>query len=896
MSPRRLAAAAALGAVTASAAAPILLNLSDVGVRYWGVGALSAGASTRLLADYPPDIVEDVYDALFKPGAGGAMQIIKVEIGGEAQSTDGTEPAHMRTRDDLNCTRGYEWPMLAAAKKRNPSIVTYALSWGAPGWVGNGTYYSDDGLAFHVSWLQCAKQAWGVDVDYMGVWNEVAGGPALQAAWTKQLRAAMDDAGFTATRIVAADTGQWDPIVDELLADPALAAAVDVVGAHYPTQPPPNSSVLTAMGKLQITSEAWNLNVYSDWIGATALGSDLSRFARYGLSGAVIWAVLFGWYPNLPFAGPTKTSAGGAGHGLLTAAEPWSGHWEASAPLAAAAHWTQFTSLHGWSFLSATGSGIGMLPSGEGSYATLVDATGGQLSVVIETGAAKTPQNVTFALAPRPGGAPLPPALHVWRSTESALMARQPDVAVDASSGAFTLTLAPSAIYTVTTTTGQGWVAPSVPVPPSAPFPFPYYEAFDEAPGYAPGAAPRYFSDQGGIFTVEPIPVRLARPAEGAAAGGAAMAQSQPSSPIAWVWATNPYPYTVAGNGYPSSYPGSWVNYTVSVLAALDPADVPPIIPDTMYAAPVPCAGGGAATAWVPVPVTGGGGGGPGFWPGAGGGDGATLAQLTSAAYPHLCLGPVAADRNATTGGYHLALVPCAGPVAHEAKPVPWALNGSSGALQWPSVSTWVSSGGLGICAAEMGPGANGQRHVGGFPCGTVRAPAGAWAWAPNATAADGSGSLLLSGNASTCLGLTPGLAPGAFFFASLRVGATGMRHTWPSGITVVVYQARAPGQLGTWELLANDTSLASGMTPKTVTPGGWAQLTLTAAGATLSAWLDGLPLFTAHPLPPTPPRVSDAGMAAVGSSWHRVWFDNITLTPQAPPPTLGGLGAAAAD
>jgi galactosylceramidase len=80
---RQFAVAAALvaGAASAGAASPIPLNLSDVGVRYWGVGALSAGASTRLLADYPPEIIEDVYDALFKPNAGGAMQVLKVEIG-----------------------------------------------------------------------------------------------------------------------------------------------------------------------------------------------------------------------------------------------------------------------------------------------------------------------------------------------------------------------------------------------------------------------------------------------------------------------------------------------------------------------------------------------------------------------------------------------------------------------------------------------------------------------------------------------------------------------------------------------------------------------------------------------------------------------------------------------
>ena len=47
--------------------------------------------------------------------------------------SDGTEPSHMHTRDDLSCTRGYEMWLLREAKRRNPGILTYALSWGVPG-------------------------------------------------------------------------------------------------------------------------------------------------------------------------------------------------------------------------------------------------------------------------------------------------------------------------------------------------------------------------------------------------------------------------------------------------------------------------------------------------------------------------------------------------------------------------------------------------------------------------------------------------------------------------------------------------------------------------------------------------------------------------------------------
>lgn len=35
--------------------------------------------------------------------------MLKVEIGGDAQSTEATEPSHMHTRTDENYERGYEW-------------------------------------------------------------------------------------------------------------------------------------------------------------------------------------------------------------------------------------------------------------------------------------------------------------------------------------------------------------------------------------------------------------------------------------------------------------------------------------------------------------------------------------------------------------------------------------------------------------------------------------------------------------------------------------------------------------------------------------------------------------------------------------------------------------------
>src|SRR5438105_4484888 len=111
----------------------IVLDGKSTGRVFDGIGALSAGASSRLLIDYSEPQRSQILDYLFKPGYGAALQILKVKIGGDTNSTDGAEPSHMHTATDLGCNRGYEWWLMAQAKARNPAIKLAALSWGAPG-------------------------------------------------------------------------------------------------------------------------------------------------------------------------------------------------------------------------------------------------------------------------------------------------------------------------------------------------------------------------------------------------------------------------------------------------------------------------------------------------------------------------------------------------------------------------------------------------------------------------------------------------------------------------------------------------------------------------------------------------------------------------------------------
>ena len=91
-----------------AAAQTLLVDDSTLGPEFDGIGGLSAGASSALLYFYPEPQRTQILDYLFTPQFGAALQVLKIEIGSDAQSTDGTEPCHMRTPTEENYQRGCE--------------------------------------------------------------------------------------------------------------------------------------------------------------------------------------------------------------------------------------------------------------------------------------------------------------------------------------------------------------------------------------------------------------------------------------------------------------------------------------------------------------------------------------------------------------------------------------------------------------------------------------------------------------------------------------------------------------------------------------------------------------------------------------------------------------------
>ena len=224
-----LAVTSALVVVAAPAHAAttsIMVNGTQGGRTFDGIGAISGGGgNSRLLSDYPAAQQQQILDYLFKPGYGADLQILKVEIGGDTNSTDGSESSIEHSRGAISCSAGYEWWLMEQAKALNPAIKLYGLAWGAPGWIGGGNFWSTDMINYLVSWLNCAKSN-GLTISYLGGWNE----RGYNISWYEQLRSTLNADGYSGVQIVGADT-DWT-VANDLVSNSAFSQAVQIIGAH----------------------------------------------------------------------------------------------------------------------------------------------------------------------------------------------------------------------------------------------------------------------------------------------------------------------------------------------------------------------------------------------------------------------------------------------------------------------------------------------------------------------------------------------------------------------------------------------------------------------------------------------------------------------------------------
>lgn len=321
-----------------------------------GVGGLSAGASSRLLYDYPEPQRTQLLDYLFSPGVGAALQVIKVEVGGDTQSTDGTEASHMHTRTDLSCDRGFEWWLLREARLRNPSIVTYGLLWGMPGWVDNQTnrrpegfdwkhVYGSDMILYLTEWVRCAENFQNTSINWLGIWNE---SPWGTVSFVKALRTRLRDSGFDQTRLVLMDGGlppATDAFWDGLRDDAAFRDSFGAVGFHYPCITKGRIGSMRNFTAIAPGHKLWSSEDFfidPSWEGAACWASLLNtNFISMNLSSTIAWSASWSVYGPGMFQDEGVNLDGSQwGPGLVLASSPWSGHYKITAAALTTAHTT----------------------------------------------------------------------------------------------------------------------------------------------------------------------------------------------------------------------------------------------------------------------------------------------------------------------------------------------------------------------------------------------------------------------------------------------------------------------------------------------------------------------------------------------------------------------------
>jgi O-glycosyl hydrolase len=519
-----------------AATTTVAVNGGATGRTFDGVGAISGGGgNSRLLIDYPATQQAQILDYLFKPGYGAAVQLLKLEIGGDANSTDGAEPSIEHARGDINCNAGYEFWLGEQAVARNPNIKLVALPWAAPGWIGGGNFWSQDMVDYDIAWLNCAKQH-GLTISYLGGWNE----RGHNKSWYESLRSALNANGYTGVQIVGDDSFGL-AVADDMQGDAAFKAAVGVVGTHYPcgylgdATSCSSSANAVATGKPIWASEFGS----QDYISGSApyIRSITRGYLDGQMTGFINWPLVAALYPNLPF----NTDA------LAVAGSPWSGSYQLGRSLWANAQVAQFTQP-GWRFLTGSASGYLGGNRSNGSYISLKSTNNTDYSTVYETSTSTTTQTVNVSVS----GGLNTGTVHVWStdlgSTDPATwFVRQPDITP--SNGSYSLTMQPNRIYSVTTTTGQGKGTATGPAP--AQLTLPYSDTFDS---YTPRSEARYFSDMQGSYEVR------------ACAGGRSgqcLQQVAPQKPIEWQDDSDAF--TLVGDP-------TWSNYKVSVDVDLQQA------------------------------------------------------------------------------------------------------------------------------------------------------------------------------------------------------------------------------------------------------------------------------------------------------------------------------------
>jgi galactosylceramidase len=501
------------------------------GKRFDGIGAVSGGGATSvLLKDYPEPQRSQILDLLFKPKFGASMSALLVEVPGDGNSTQGAEPSHMHSKDDLNYRRGYEWWVMREAKKRNSNLTLDACAWGCPGWVGDGNFWSQDMCDYYVKWIQGLKSVYGLNLDAIGCRNE----KGVNEDFANKFRATLDANGLKKVRIHGFDN--WDKTkfdwARHMTNDLELRRAVAIFSNHTMADMPTPEDVKQLADS--IGKPIWNTeeHVYKkDFDCEISLVKAFNEnFLNSGVTKIVNWYLVGSVYPMEPYSEDPAA---------MIANSPWSGYYHTRDVLWGYAHYGQFSKV-GWHYLNG---GCDKLADG-GSFITLKSPRK-DYSVIVETKGARSVQNVTFKIT----GGLSTGRLCVWCSDAKEQFVQHEGI--NPQNGSFTIALEPDSVYSISTTTGQQ-KGSFENIPAEQKFPFPYYETFDEYSSPKRfGYLPHYTADIAGVFEIADRPDKT----------GKCLRQVIGQKPQSWApeWT----PYTIIGDEH-------WQDYEVSADIYLD--------------------------------------------------------------------------------------------------------------------------------------------------------------------------------------------------------------------------------------------------------------------------------------------------------------------------------------
>jgi hypothetical protein len=513
----------------------IVVDGTGNGRTYQAIGGVSAGGSSRLLYDYPEPERSQILDYLFKPNYGANIQILKVEIGGDINSTDGAEAGHMRTPDEINCNRGYEWWLMKEARKRNPEIKLAGLAWGSPGWIGK-TFWTDENIIYHLAWLDCAEQN-GLKIDYMGGWNE----RGYNVDWYIKWRKALKD-NYPHIELIGGDEccreDLWR-IVDDMYKNKKFMDAIDHVAVHFACgHRTGHKSCYSPEHACDLDKPLWmsENSAQNHDIGSLPAARALNRmYIDARITGYMTWSPVSAWYSNMELADT----------GILLAEWPWSGYYQVGKSIWVFAHTAQFVQP-GWKYIDAACGYLG----GGASYVSLQSESKRDFSIIIEAVDAEKTEIAEFSLQ----GGLSAQEVYVW---ETNLLSDNDNnhfvrkVVLKPQNGHFTITVEPGHLYTITSTKGQekGIAKPRANIYER--MKLPYKEDFEN---YAPGELAKFYSDVNGAFETAP--------SEGGRSG-LSYRQELTEKPISW-WHGVIQPATFMGD------PRWWGDYKVGVDVLLE--------------------------------------------------------------------------------------------------------------------------------------------------------------------------------------------------------------------------------------------------------------------------------------------------------------------------------------